>query len=125
MAEKLPAMVVAKPGQLRDGLRVLLLGIARIGTVSLAEPGLVNLDLTPEQRPALVVLDQGSDSGTLQATLHSIKATWPATLCIVLVEDETERRAGDSGADLVLMKGLLASRLAASIEEALARHIGR
>ena len=29
MAEKLPALVIAKPGQLRDGLRVLLLGIVR------------------------------------------------------------------------------------------------
>ena len=66
------------------------------------------------------------DSEMLQATLQGIKAAWPATLCIVLIKDEAERRvAAGSGGDLVLMKGLLASRLAASIEEALARHRGR
>jgi len=103
----------------------LLLGIARIGRVNLVEVGQMNLTMKAEQQPSLVLVDFEPGNEMLQTTLHRMKESWPGTLRIVLVENEAERRAAaKSGGDLVLIKGLLAARLAGSIEEALARQTG-
>jgi DNA-binding NarL/FixJ family response regulator len=70
--------------------------------------------------PALVVLDGGCCFHSDLHDLRHIKARWPSARCIVMVEAECDAQAMQAtGADAVLVKGVLATRLLAIVEELL------
>ncbi len=120
MKSQTSALIVAKPGPLRDSLRVLLTAIPLMGTVQQADDGSTALLVGARRSPALVLLDEDLPEGKLVRTLEQIRAAWPQARCIVLADDEQEHLpALAAGADAVLLKGLLASKLFATITELL------
>jgi DNA-binding NarL/FixJ family response regulator len=70
--------------------------------------------------PALVVLDGGCCCNGKPDDLRHLKARWPQARCIVMVEAECDAQAIQAtDADVVLVKGVLATRLLSIIEELL------
>jgi DNA-binding NarL/FixJ family response regulator len=70
--------------------------------------------------PALVVLDGGCRCNGNPDDLRHLKARWPQARCIVMVEAECDAQAMQAtDADVVLVKGVLATRLLSIVEELL------
>lgn len=110
-------LVIARPGQLRDSLLVLLNAIPRIGRVEQADDVASALAMSRELRPALVLVDFDRPGGE---TSSRIKTAWPQARYVVLVDSEQACYDAESaGADAVLVKGVLASKLLAAIEDLL------
>lgn len=111
------ALVVARPGNLLDGLIALLESIPAIERIHQANNGSVALALTTKLRPALVLLDFDLPDGGLVGTLRQIKRKHAKTKCVVLVDSRMEQSLGEAaGADAVLVKGALAQTLIAVVE---------
>ncbi len=73
-----------------------------------------------KHRPTLALLDFDLSDDNPLATLEQIKARQPKIWCAVLVDNEHEQQlAKTAGADVVLMKGVLAARFLTTIEELL------
>lgn len=119
MRGHMSALIIAQPGQLRDGLQVLLAAIPPIKKVIQVEDVPSALALR-RQDPALVLLNGDLPGDELVAALAQIKDEWAQAQCIVLVDDEQRYETAETGgADVVLMKGILASKFFATIEELL------
>jgi DNA-binding NarL/FixJ family response regulator len=115
------SLIVALPGPWRDGLRAMLMEIPRIKSIHLADDASAALSAVAVDRPALVVLDAGLLGDAAWALTERLRARWPQTLCLVLVDDNQQRRkARASGADAVLVKGCPAAALFETIESLLA-----
>lgn len=111
------ALVVARPGQLRDGLQTLLKAVPQIAVVCQAHDTGSLGALPIEPCPALVLLDFDLPPSEAVAALRQIKARWPHLRAIALVDNAQEHQiATDTGADVVLLKGVRATRLLAIIE---------
>jgi len=110
-------LVIARPGQLRDSLLVLLKAVPRIGRVEQADDVASALAMSHELCPALVLVEC---DGPGDEILSPIKAAWPQARCVALADSEQACRDAESaGADAVLVKGVLAARLLATIEDLL------
>ena len=105
------AMLVARPGPLRDSLRALVSAIPFTDTL-VVEDATAALDDLPQCHPALVVVDfDPADPGTWRL-LDVLSAQRPAVRHIVMVDTvEEQRLALSSGARVALLKGFPASRL--------------
>ena len=109
-------LIVARPGPLGDGLRLLMAAIPWVEIVGQAGDAASALQMVVEQRPALVLLD-ASVPGTKDWTiLRRIKAEWPRSRCVILADDIRQQSATAAGADVVLLKGLPATKLVEAIE---------
>jgi DNA-binding NarL/FixJ family response regulator len=117
MTKPLSALIIAQPGQLRDGLRMLLQAIPQVYISQTDDcPSALLLDTC--YAPSLVLLD--FDLIQNQDTIQAITARWPQSRYIVLVADEQQYHlARHAIADITLLKGILASRLFLIIEELL------
>jgi ribosomal protein S18 acetylase RimI-like enzyme len=114
------ALIVARSAQFRESLSVLVRSIPHIGRIEQAEDLASPLAEDPEPSPDLVLCDYESVRDEPVGTLHRVKARWPQSRCVVLVEDEDARqKAQAAGADVVLTKGVLAARLLEEIERLL------
>ncbi len=121
MENQLSALIIASPGPLRDGLQTLLSAIPAIAQVLFAEAGPAIDALVVSDAPAIIVLDCQAQAFDMSATLRQVKARWPATPCIVLVDSEHQNDAlPTAGADMLFLKGVLASRLFVAIADLLA-----
>lgn len=110
------ALIVAKPGPLRDGLRALLTAMPQIGAVDMASDLPSALRTVFEHSPALVLLDSDLTNGKVWLTVRRAKAKWPRAWCIFLANDlQQHQEAEAAGADAVLLKGFPAARLVAMI----------
>jgi DNA-binding response OmpR family regulator len=105
------AMLVARPGPLRDSLRELISAIPFTQTVVVEDATAALGDLF-ECHPALVVVDfEPSDPDTWRL-LHVISLQKPVIHHIFMVDTvEQQRLALSSGAKVALLKGFAASRL--------------
>lgn len=120
MKNQISVLIIARPCHLRDSLRVLLTAIPQVGQVSQADDGPSALSMGAKHRPALVMLDSDLPNNELVTTLGRIKARWPQAHCIVLVDNVQEQQVAEAArADVVLVKGVLAARLFATVEELL------
>lgn len=117
------ALVVAKPGPLRDSLQVLLKVILQVDAVLLADDAWAALHVVAQHRPALVLLDANLlDDGGL-ALLETIRTGGAWSRCLVLADNVQQcRRAKDSGADVALVKGFLAAKLIEQIRRLATEH---
>lgn len=117
------ALIISKPGQLRDGLQTLLQTIPALGSIEQAHDCSTTLKMIanhPTCYPALILLDLDYPEPETLAILRQIKARWPQIRWVALVNDEHEQHAVESiGVDVVLMKGVLATRLITIIEDLL------
>ena len=114
------ALIIAKPGPLRDSLKVFLLTLPQIATVHLADDVSSALRAVTEYNPALVLIDANGFNETIWTALRRIKAKRPQSQSLVLVDDiHQQEDAVAAGADTVLIKGCPATKLFKTVERLL------
>jgi DNA-binding NarL/FixJ family response regulator len=107
---------------MRNGLRALLRTIPRIEIVGQVDQGSAALEMVTLERSALVLLGSSLPFEEMRMALKQIKAEWPQTQCIALVDNiQQQGIARASGADGVLLKGFAAETLFMTIDEVLIR----
>jgi DNA-binding NarL/FixJ family response regulator len=122
VTNRVSALIVARPGRMRNGLRALLRTIPRIEIVGQVDQGSAALGMVTLERSALVLLDSSLPFEEMRMALKQIKAEWPQTRCIVLVDNlQQQGMAQAAGADGVLLKGFAAETLFMTIDEVLMR----
>ena len=115
------ALIVARPGDLRDGLFSLLTVTEGITSVLQADNARSAMHLVADESPELIILDFDLPREDMVALLARIKAHSPRSRCLALAEHAEQREAAQgAGADLFLIKGLLASELLNSVKGLLA-----
>ena len=96
-------LILAMPGDLQTSLQVLLSLLSDVAVLVTAE-GSSALQAVESYVPALVIMDFALPGEDQPDGVNRIKARWPTTPCLVLVNDEQQfRKAQDTGADLVLV----------------------
>ena len=120
MRERVTVLIIAKPGQVRDGLRALLHAMPGVDVVDRPCDGMLNADLLAEYNPALILVDcRLVDTRTLDA-LRRLKTQNPGVCLLILVEDVEQRQlAQDTGFEHVMIKGSSAEKLAKTVRELL------
>ena len=114
------ALLAARPGPLREGLRALMSTIPQIAIVREAHDVPSMLDMVSAQHPALVLLDADLANGGEWPTLKRIKSGWPQVRCLVLADDSQQQQAASAAcADVVVLKGCPATKLVEIIERLL------
>jgi DNA-binding NarL/FixJ family response regulator len=78
------ALIVAKPGPLRDALRSLISAMLRIETVEEANdvPSALRADI--QYDPALVFLDSDLAEDEMWLAMGQVKTKWPQSRCVIL-----------------------------------------
>lgn len=110
------ALIVARPGSLRDGLQALLTAIPQIEIVDQANDIPSARRTALERHPALVLLDSDSTGGEIWLTVRRAKTAWPQAGCVFLANDVQQHQVAEAaGADATLLKGFPAPRLIATI----------
>jgi len=119
-------LILAMPGDLQTSLQILLSLLSDVAVLVTAESTSA-LQAIERYTPALVIMDFALPEEDQPNGVNRIKARWPTTPCLVLVNDEQQfQKAQDTGADLVLVKGYPAAKLLATIEDLLTqRESGR
>ena len=113
------ALLIAKPGHLRNGLQSLLRTIPQIEILAESNDPSILLKIE-ETFPDLLVVDGVLIDEDKWYFLKKFKADWPATKVIVLTENDQQGQAArEAGADFYLLKGFPATDLAQLIETAL------
>ena len=116
------ALIVAEPGPLRDGLRALLIAMPQVDAVEEACDLSSALGMAFEHAPALALLDSGPAHSETWLAVRRVKAKWPRARCIFLADSvQQQYEAEAAGADAVLLKGVLPSRLIATVVRLLPR----
>jgi len=111
------AAVVA-PVRLQGAYSVLLQAVPGIKLIARTATVLQLLSLEIEQSPDLVLLEADSDNERASDQIRQLKAAWPTTCCIVLVEDSRQRKLVEQErADVVLLKGVSPRRLLETINQ--------
>lgn len=114
------ALIVANPGPWRDGLQATLMEISQIKTIYLASDASPALLVVSTHRPALVLLDASLPGEEVCPLVEWLRAKWPQTTCLALVDDNQQRgKAKAAGADAVLVKGCPATVLFETLESLL------
>ena len=121
MAEnRASVLIIAKPSRMRDGLRALLRTIPYLTLVGQVDDGLSAIKTMTDQHPTLVLLGANLLDEDIQTVLAQIKARWPETRCIVLVDNVQQQWiAKAAGADSALLVGFPASKFVSTIQELL------
>ena len=110
------ALIVAKPGPLRDSIQALMIAIPQIEAVRETSDLSSALAMVFDRCPALVLLDSGLERGEIRPAVKRVKAQWPLARCVFLADDVQQQREGESaGVDAALLKGLPATQLVAVI----------
>ncbi len=117
-------LVIAPPGELRDGLQALLLAIPRIGQVSQAYDDQSALRIVEEQCPDLILVSIDAPDAMIATMLECIKARCPRSRSVVLANDtDQQSEARAAGADVVVLVGIPATTLVAIIQSMLIQRI--
>lgn len=119
------ALIVAKPGNLWDGVQSLLRTLPEIEIIAEIRCPSVLFKMGSEMQPDLILLDASLFDENICKAITKISGEWSHTQCVVLVEDSQHHQAVyDAGADLVVPQGFPASKLVAAIEELLSPPLG-
>ena len=119
MKTKTAILILAVPGDLQTSLQMLLSLLSDVAVLVTAESSSA-LQAIERYAPALVIMDFALPEEDQPNGVNRIKACWPSTPILVLVNDEQQfQKAQDTGADLVLIKGYPAAKLLATIEDLL------
>ena len=114
------ALVITRPGHLRNGLRSLLRTVPQIEIIAEAHDPSVLLKMREEIRPELIFIDASILDEANWMAITKLKAEWPQTRVLVLTENDQQRRtAQGAGADFMLPKGFPAAQLVNLIENSL------
>jgi DNA-binding NarL/FixJ family response regulator len=111
------ALIVAKPGPLQNSLQALMTTMSQIEIVAEANDPSALLRMGGRIQPDIVLLDASLPENEDWAALRQIQETWSQARTIVLVESsEQQLQAEQAGANVALLKGFPAAKLAAIIE---------
>ena len=111
------ALIVAKPGPLRNSLQALLTTMPQIEIVAEANDSLALLRMGDRIQPDIVLLDASLPQHEVWAALRQIQEEWSRTRTIVLVDDSRQQKqATEAGANVALLKGFPAAKLATIVE---------
>ena len=111
------ALIVARPGPLRNSLQALMTTMPQIEIVAEADAPSALLRMGDRIQPDIVLLDASLPEQEVWAALQQIQSEWSRTHTIVLAEDsKQQQRAMEAGADVALLKGFPAAKLAAVME---------
>lgn len=114
------AMVVAKPGPLRNSLFSLMNTLPQIEIVAEGRDMSSLLRIGDKVQPNLVLMESDLPEGHVHESLEHIKREWTATRTVVLVDNVGQQREAElAGADVVLIKGIRAASLMEIIEDLL------
>ena len=114
------ALIVARPGELRDGLKALLAATGKIGRISQADDTPAALEIIGQLCPQVTVLDWNIPGGEVLTLLQRIKAECPETKCLVLADGvEQQREAESAGADVTVLMGFPAAKLVQTLSSLL------
>jgi len=117
------ALIVAKPGPLRDGLQALLIAMPQVDAVEQVCDLSSALEVALERSPALVLLDSGLAGSGIRPAVRQAKAKWPQARSIFLADSVQQQCEAEAvGADAVLLKGTPPDRLVATIVRLLSQH---
>ena len=112
------ALIVARPGPLRNSLQALMTTMPQIEIVAEARDASALLRMGDRVQPDIVLLDVSVPENEVWAALKQIQEQWSRTQTIVLVGDSRQQQqAMEAGADVALLRGFPAAKLAAIIEE--------
>jgi len=114
------ALIVARPGPLRNSLQALMTTVPQIEIVAEANDPSALLRMGNGIQPDIVLLDADLPGEQVWSALREIKEKWSHTRSVVLVEDsQQQQKAQAAGADIALIKGYPAARLITAIGELL------
>jgi DNA-binding NarL/FixJ family response regulator len=116
------ALIVARPGPLREGLEALLSGVPEIEQVEEADDLPSALGIAHRRTPDLILLDSSVIDGDVHVSIGRVREKWPGARCIHLADDIKQRdQAEAAGTDVALLKGFSAAGLAATVVRLLCR----
>jgi DNA-binding NarL/FixJ family response regulator len=111
------ALIVARPGPLRNSLQALMTTMPQIEILAETSDPSALLRMGTGIQPDVVLLDASLPEEQVWPALRQIKEEWSQTRSIVLVEDSQQQQRGQAaGADVALLKGYPAAKLIATIE---------
>jgi DNA-binding NarL/FixJ family response regulator len=114
------ALIVIRPGPLRNSLQTLMSSMQQIQIVAESRDVSALLQLGAQRPPDLVVMEAALPGGEVCSAVSEMKARWSRTRTIVLVENAAQQREAEAaGADAVLYHGFRAARLTELVEELL------
>jgi len=116
------ALIVARPGPLRNSLYSLMNTLPQITKVAETSDMLSLSRMGSQNQPSLVLLETSCSEGNTREALDRINMEWPATRTVALVDNAAQQRDAESaGADVVLFKGFRAASLIGVVEELLSQ----
>jgi DNA-binding NarL/FixJ family response regulator len=116
------ALIVAAPSRKRNSLRTLLRAVPQITIIDLVDDVSSVLESNGDHSPDLLVLDLSLSVNGIWTMLEQIRAEWPQTRCIVLVETIQQRQmAQEANVDGVLFNGFSTDKFFALVERLLPR----
>jgi DNA-binding NarL/FixJ family response regulator len=114
------ALIVARPGLLREGLLALVTAISRGQVVDEIGNVLGVVEVASEHCLDLVLFDASLSSEEIWPVLQRVKSQSPQTRCVVLADNDQQcQEAKQASADAVLLKGTSAAKIAETIEQLL------
>jgi DNA-binding NarL/FixJ family response regulator len=120
MSQRVSALIIAPPGRLRDGMRVLLRATGRIARVEQADDARSGLQSIAARAPGLVLLDADLGDDDTRGMLQQLETQWPQLPCLVLVhnlgQEHMVRAAGDG---IVLQAGFATETFFSTIDHLL------
>ena len=109
---KMPVLIAAKPGRMRESLNILLKMIDVIDVIGEADDSDAAMRMIHEHRPQLVLLDSNLPGEDISSLLMRIKDNGSTSHCLVLADTVKGRRSAISaGADAALIKGFRTAKL--------------
>ena len=119
------ALIVAAPSRKRDSLRTLLRAVPRLTIIDLVDDASFVLESNGDHPPDLLVLDLSLSVNGTWTVLEQIRAKWPQTRCLVLVETIQQRLMAQAAhVDGVLVNGFSTDKFFALVERLLFRGDG-
>ena len=110
------ALIIARPGPLRESLEALVGTMPQMGAVDVASDVRLPWTAVAGRRPALVLLEVARTGDGVWKSVRWAKTRWPQARTIVLVGSvDQQAEAEAAGADAVLLQGFPAGKLVAAI----------
>lgn len=115
-------LIVASPGELREGLQALLATRSQTGRVRVAKDGAEALSVIERSCPGLLIVDGNIPASNVRRLLERAKKECPQSRCLVLVDSTAQLSEAESaGADRAVLKGYPASQLLRIVSELIDR----
>ena len=124
--EKQPAvaLIVAKPGPLRNSLFSLMNTLPQIEIVAECRDMPSLLRMGSKIRPDLLLMETDLPGNHVHESLKHINTEWPATRTVLLVDNLAQQQEAESaGVDVVLFKGHRAAGLLGIVENLLSQEL--